>query len=551
MKKSVLYLIVIILFPIYIFCQRTPREEPILNYIITGVRPNLVDTLAFQTGQRIIKETEGLIETEIDPNTYILGPQDVLLISIITTRPREFEAVVSPEGKIAIPEIGIISLKGLTLAKAEELIVSKVKNTFRMAEVSVLLKSIRKFKVTVSGAVQKPSIVAATSTDRVSEVIDKAGGFRENASLRKIVLLRNGSSEKIQVDLLKYFYLSDKNANPYVLGGDHIIVPYTTENEFVEILGEVRKPGKYEYKEGDSLSFLIQFAQGFTELSFLDSVEFVRLRDPNSIEIKILNLNNWRHNPNPSLNKRFEDIPLQLGDRIFVRKIENWEKPKNVSIEGEVVYPGKYAIDEETFRISDLLKKCGGLTKDADIERIRFIRQSLFDVVDPEMERLSRIPPSEMSKNEYKYFLSRVNERKGLMSVNFKRVLQDPKSDDNIILQDKDSIFVPKKNEFVNIQGRVNNPGLVAFKPQYNYLDYIALAGGFGFRAEEDATLVVKSKGEQFLAKDLNYTIEPGDNILVPPREELTFFEIFTTALTITTQLLTIAGVVLAFTRLR
>lgn len=533
------------------FSQKPPTEEPLLNYIITGIKGKTVDTLAYQTGQRIIKETEGLVEREIDPEKYILGPQDKLTISIIATRPREIEVEVSPEGKIAIPEVGVVDVKGINLAQAQKIIIEKVKSILKASEVNVLLKSIRKFKVSISGAVQKSAIVSATSTDRVSEIIDKAGGFKENASLRNIILYRNDGKEVIKVDLLRFFFLNDRDANPYVTGGDHILVPFVSENEYIEAQGEVVRPGKFEFRHGDSLSTLIRFAQGFTQLALLDSVEFVRQLGNQSYERKILDLRDWKNqisSPNVNLPN---DFTLELGDRVFVRKIPQWEKPKTVVIEGEVTYPGRYAIDENTFRISDLIQKCGGFTKDADIEKIRFVRQALLNVVDPEMERLSRIPPSEMSKNEYRYFLSRVNERKGLMSVNFKRVLDNPNSDDNILLQDLDSIFVPKKNEFVNIQGRVNNPGLVAYKPGYNYLDYIQLAGGFGFRADEDATLVVKSKGEQFRARDFNYKIEPGDNILVPPKEELTFFEVFTTALTITTQILTIAGVVLAIVRLR
>lgn len=551
MSKKILLLIFLIFVTNFAFGQKPPKEEPLLNYIITGIREKNVDTLAYQTGQRIIKETEGLVEKEIDPEKYFLGPQDKLTISVVSTRPREIEVEVSPEGKISIPEVGVVDVKGLNLASAQKIIIDKVKSILKATEVNVLLKSIRKFKVSISGAVQKSAVVAATSTDRVSEIIDKAGGFKENASLRNILLYRNDGREIIKVDLFRFFFLNDRNANPFVTGGDHIIVPFVSENEYIEAQGEVVRPGKFEYRPGDSLSTLLRFAQGFTQLAQLDSVEFVRQSGNKFYERVILDLRLWKELINIPNAELPGDFPLELGDRVFIRKIPKWEKPKTVVIEGEVVYPGRYAIDENTFRISDLLQKCGGFTKDADIEKVRFIRQALLNVVDPEMERLSRIPPSEMSKNEYRYFLSRVNERKGLMSVSFKRILENPQSDDNILLQDLDSIFVPKKNEFVNIQGRVNNPGLVAYKPSYNYLDYIQLAGGFGFRADEEATLVVKSKGEQFRARDFNYQIEPGDNILVPPKEELTFFEVFTTALTITTQILTIAGVVLAIVRLR
>ncbi|MGB9770976.1 MAG: SLBB domain-containing protein [Candidatus Kapaibacteriota bacterium] len=551
MVKRYFLLLLIVFFNNVAFSQKPPKEEPLLNYIITGVKGTTVDTLAYQTGQRIVKETEGLVEKEIDPEKYFLGPQDKLTISIVSTRPREIEVEVSPEGKISIPEVGVVDVKGLNLAKAKKVIIEKVKSILKATEVNVLLTNIRKFKVTITGAVQKSAIVAATSTDRVSEIIDKAGGFKENASLRKILLYRNDGKEIIKVDLLRFFFLNDREANPFVTGGDHIIVPFVSENEYIEAQGEVVRPGKFEYVPGDSLSTLLRFAQGFTQLAQLDSVEFIRQNSFDNYLRIVIDLSSWKNHINLPDAKLSGDFPLKLGDRVFVRKVSEWEKPKTVVIEGEVVHPGKYAIDEKTFKISDLIKKCGGFTPEADVEKIRFIRQALLNVLDPEMERLSRIPPSEMSKNEYRYFLSRVNERKGLMSINFKRVLENPNSDDNIVLQDLDSIFVPKKNEFVNIQGRVNNPGLVAYKPGYNYLDYIQLAGGFGFRADEDATLVVKSKGEQFRARDFNYKIEPGDNILVPPKEELTFFEVFTTALTITTQILTIAGVVLAIVRLR
>lgn len=543
----------IIFLTIATFCLFAQRraDDPLENYILTGIKGKTYDTLAYQTGQRIIKETQGLIEKEIDPNEYVLGPQDILLISIVAPSSKDFEVEVTPEGRLVIPQAGVIDVKKKTLAEAEKLIVNKVKSIYRANEINVVLKDIRKFKVSVSGAIQKPAIVAATSTDRVSEIIDKCGGFKENASLRKIRLIRNEGKEIFIVDLFRYFFLHDKSSNPTVSGGDQIIVPFASENEYIEISGEVNKPGKFEFTLKDSLSTLVRFAQGFTQLSFLDSVEFVRMTGADKFETKILNLQEWKNKLISPSEPLPNDFPLQLGDRIFVRQIPKWKKPKSVIIEGEVLFPGKYAIDETTTRLLDLLRQCGGFTLQADVERARFIRQSLLDLVDPEMERLSRIPPSEMSKNELRYYQSKVNERKGLISVNFQRLLQNPNSDDNILLQDKDSIYVPKKNEFVNIQGRVNNPGLVAYKPGYTYLDYINLAGGFGFRADAKATFIVKTKGEQFLARDFNYKIEPGDNILVPPTEEKTFFEIFTTGLTIVTQILTIAGVVIAIMRVR
>jgi protein involved in polysaccharide export with SLBB domain len=154
-----------------------------------------------------------------------------------------------------------------------------------------------------------------------------------------------------------------------------------------------------------------------------------------------------------------------------------------------------------------------------------------------------------MSESEYKYFQARLNEKVGVMAISFPKLMADYNSEDNIILQNRDSIIVPEKKYFVNVQGRVNNPGLVVYKPDYNYLDYINAAGGFGFRSDEGATMIVKSKGQQFDAEEMNYTIAPGDYILVPPKKDIGWGQIAMTTLTVVAQIVAIGGVIIALTR--
>jgi len=218
---------------------------------------------------------------------------------------------------------------------------------------------------------------------------------------------------------------------------------------------------------------------------------------------------------------------------------------------GEVKYPGKYTIELGKTRISDIIARAGGFDDNAYESASVLIRQKEMERTDAELERLKTIDRSEMTKSELKYFAARISEKKGLMAVNFKKAVEDTSSVDNILLQNKDSILVPETIDFINIQGRVNSPGNVQYNEDFDYLDYVALAGGFGYRADIDETFVTKSKGEQFLAEDYNYVLEPGDTILVPPEEEVTFFEIFTTALTIATQLVTVVGVIITLVRLK
>ncbi|TAL70667.1 MAG: hypothetical protein EPN82_01720 [Bacteroidetes bacterium] len=544
-------LTVIILFfvtPLFLFSQEEEKEQNWLdNYFITGSRKKQYDTNAVQRAQELAKESAGLQEKEIDPQKYLLGPGDEFTIMVLGAKTIEVEATISPEGKLIIPEIGTVNLKGKTLAEADTLIKKHAARIFKNNEVYLALKKLRRFKVIVSGAVRKPGIVPATAVDRVSEVIEKAGGLKYNASIRKISLYRNEPSNCLKVDLLRFFMTDEKETNPTVNGGDHIVVPTSNIKESIGIYGEIGSEGDFEYVEGDSLSTLIKFGQGFLESSFLDSVEITRFRPNTSyIDRWTVNISSWRHIFDTT--KHLDgDFPLLTGDRVFIRQIVNWNNDKMIAVTGEVNYPGYYAINQGETRVSDILERAGGTTDNSSLESALMIRKAEIQKSDPQMERLYRTPYSEMSENERRYFQAKIVEKKGMMAIDFEKIKNNPLSEDNILVMDKDSIYVPQKRNFVNIQGRVNNPGMIIYNKNYNWLDYINLAGGFGFRADDGETLIVKPKGEQFLAENMNYTIEPGDNILVPPEAESQFT--FYTGLTIVTQLVTILGVILALTK--
>ena len=548
MKSSNIFIYFILLAVMINLPVNAQQKKERFNYLTGAKKGGEIDTLALETSKRIVGETAGLLEKEIDPEKYLVGPNDILMIGIVSANSREFRVKVSPEGKLIIPKVGAISLKNKTLAQADTMIREKISGVYKTNEIYISLDELRNFKVTVNGAVRKPSIVAATAADRVSEIIDKAGGLKEEASLRNILLLRRNIEKPLKVDLLGYFRCNDEDANPTVLGGDHIIVPPIDEENAIEIFGEVAQPDIYEYVEGDSLSTLVKLGLGFLSSALLDSVQISRIDPYGNIDKMIVDISSWKHLLHTQENLK-NDISLQIGDRVFVRKKTNWVEPKTVVIKGEVKLPGYYDISKKDERLHDLLKRTGGFTEDASLDNAIFIRQKELDIKDPEMERLWSMNPNDMSRDELRYFQARKTEKRGVMAIDFRRVMEDATVADNVILEDDDSIYVPMKKEFINVQGRVNNPGLVVYEPDYTYLDYIRLAGGYGFRADEDETRVVKAQGQQYSAESMDYVIEPGDNILVPPQPDKTAYEIFTEVLTVTTQLVTIMGVVIALMR--
>jgi protein involved in polysaccharide export with SLBB domain len=244
-------------------------------------------------------------------------------------------------------------------------------------------------------------------------------------------------------------------------------------------------------------------------------------------------------------------MPLRTGDRVYVREIPRWRERHEVKIRGEVKYPGEYAIEPNATRLTEVIARAGGFSEKASLEDAVIIRTKEMNLEDKEYKRLEKLPPSEMSVTELQYFRTKAREVRGVISVNFTDLFNKGALQNNPVLQDGDSIYVPERNNYVNVSGSVRNPGRIVFKPGLTYEQYIDLAGGYGFRADRDATFVVKVKGDQFPADSENYTLEPGDNILVLDEPETLAIDIFTKALTIATQLVTIMGVVLTIVRLQ
>ncbi|MFM7340656.1 MAG: polysaccharide biosynthesis/export family protein, partial [Bacteroidota bacterium] len=191
------------------------------------------DTTAIEKAELMAKETLGLVETPVDPAQYVLGPNDILTLFIAPILykpeiPSHADIPVSPDGRFVIPGIGAINVGGKTLAEAEQLVKDEVTKILKTNGVSLSLRKMRTFKVFVRGAVRKPGIIPATPADRVSEIIDRAGGLMFDASMRNIDITRTltqDASIHVPVDLHDFYFKGDKSGNPFMHGGDVIFVP--------------------------------------------------------------------------------------------------------------------------------------------------------------------------------------------------------------------------------------------------------------------------------------------------------------------------------------
>ncbi len=228
------------------------------------------------------------VEKAIDPDAYVIGPGDLLGISIITGENMTFILRVSPTGDLLIPGVGIHNVAGLslseTIARTEDFVREQA---YRNSEVDVILVDIRRFKLLTTGAVREPGFVTISPTDRLTDAIDEAGGLHKYADEESIRVVRaDGTTEHFS--LRPFLLEGDLGSNPTLLEGDRIEVPFREEfrndveasvtyNESaVLVTGFVVRPGPYHYFPGYTVRDYVGLAGGVEERGSIRSIDVNR-----------------------------------------------------------------------------------------------------------------------------------------------------------------------------------------------------------------------------------------------------------------------------------
>lgn len=484
-----------------------------------------------------VGETQ-ILEKNIDPEEYVVGAGDVLSIDLWGEVNYSCQLQITPEGNLLIPRVGSVEISGKSLREAKKIIQEEIMTSYKNVRVTVTLVGLRRFKVTVAGVVRAPGIYSVFANTRISEVIALAGGFLENSSLRNIMVTHSDGTLS-KADVFRFWRIGDRIRNPYVLGGDLIFVPVRELNvNTCGIYGAVKSPGEFEYTAEDSLLDLINLAYGLTmDVEFLRA-DLIRFNpDQHTTRTISIDLQGLISGNNPSNN-----IALMPDDRVFIRTIPKFHKKDQVTIGGEVLYPGVYEIKEDQTKLSEVIAKTGGFTPDASLAEAEMLR--VYNVVDPEFERLKSIPVADMTKSEYNYFKMRTRERPGRVGVNFEKLFLQGRSEYDIALKSGDYINIPPKNMLVNVSGCVVKPGLVPYQSGENYKYYIKRAGGFSWRASKSNIQIVKGLTGERLRPSKSRKIDPGDTILIPEKPERDYWGFFKDTMIVLGNLATIYLVV-------
>jgi protein involved in polysaccharide export with SLBB domain len=274
---------------------------------------------------------------------------------------------------------------------------------------------------------------------------------------------------------------------------------------FVTIGGAVRRSGRVLYRDGMTLRDLVLLADGVQEGAYLKEAEIARLPDSReggrtatTIRVPLDSTYLFERGPDgryvgpPGMQAPSggaPDVPLKPYDNVLIMRQPGWGLQRTVVLSGEVKFPGVYALTNQSERLSDLIKRAGGLTSEAYADGIVFTRR---------------------------------DNNIGRVGVELSTALRRYDSSDNLILRDGDNISIPPYNATVTIRGAVNAPSTVAYVRGRGIDYYVRAAGGASAKADEDHAYVTQPSGKLesvkrhlFLPDDMPRP-RPGSVVTVP-----------------------------------
>ena len=373
------------------------------------------------------------------PLNYRLGAGDEVIIDVWGSNEATIRQTISPDGFINIPNLGVVTLNGMTVREAEHYLRKKLAQIYPVdgedaaSDFKLTLGNIRTIQVSVTGEVVVPGTYSISSLSNIYNALYCAGGVNDLGSLRKVQLVRNGK-QKAVVDLYDFILNGMLPDGLTLEDGDVINVPLYLS--LVNIEGSVKRPMYYEMKDGETVQDLLGYAGGFAGDAYRSNINVVR---QNGVEYQVYTVD----------SNLFSAFILKDGDALTVGAlIDRYEN--KLEVKGAVYRPGIYQLGDGIRTVSELIAKADGLKGDAFTNRalIHRERQDLtFEVI----------------------------------SVDVKAVLSGQAPD--IQLQRNDILYIPSIYDLndigtITIEGEVATPGTFVYEANMTVEDIIMQAGG-------------------------------------------------------------------------
>ncbi len=386
--------------------------------------------------------------------------------------------------------------------------------------------------VGIAGEVKRPAIYEFKETLRIKDLIAMAGGLTVQSYLNRVQIIRSKPSaerEAIDIDLSKAMGKEGVSSNIELQNGDLVTIFPSDPRIYntVSVNGLVKHPGDYEYKPGMRISQLLS-AQTILPNAYLDSVEIVRFKEDLSTQVIHVNLKKaWSGDIT-------QDIDIMTRDQIIVRS--DFKASESVTLAGEFKLPGSYTIQPGD-RLSAVIKRAGGFTDKSYLKGAVFIRRSVaerererLDAFMKELEEkiLSETKTVFVSHEQAKALYDQeANQRRQQLQVIASKVVLGriiidldslTGSEDDLILEEGDSLTVQRQPADVLVLGSVRNPSSIVHKknkePQY----YIDRTGGFSKNSDKKEVYLLRVDGSALSDISKLKEVDPGDTIIVPPK---------------------------------
>ena len=456
-----------------------------------------------------------------EPNldsSYTLDVGDILNIQVIGQMDYDENFSINGDGTINLPDIGKISLAGLSISEASKIIKLEVSTTFIGTESFISLDKIRDVNVLVTGNTKNPGIYTLTGNSNVLHALSAAGGVNEFGSYREINLIRN---DEIVDTLDVYDLLIDGkyNLKKRLRSGDVIFVQPI--KNIVLIDGAVKRPAKYELLEDQILSDVIRYANGIKQTADLENISLERILDGTLKTIPIVN------------QKQFDSIIPVDGDLIYIREFPF----RSAKISGAVKKPGYYTLAAgET--IDDLIDKAGGYNSNAYPfgavylnNNAKVVNQKSKEILYQEfLDNIIAVSQRNIGNNFDLTPLVKLTEEikntepSGRVVVNLTNITNNETN--KVQIKDGDELIIPEISNNVYVYGEVSTEGSVMYSANQDVNYFVNRSGGFKKFADVNSIYILHPNGESVRYENKRNVFEsqpksevkiyPGSIIFVP-----------------------------------
>ena len=369
--------------------------------------------------------------------------------------------------------------------------------------------------VFIAGMVKHPGEIERTESTTMKDLINQAELLPENVYYDRANLFRRYPDRRTEIIPINLTEILDGSNNMILRDLDSLHIYSIDEvrrKKFVSINGEVAHPGEFPLYDKITLSDLIFLAGDLKKNAYQFGCELARTDTLGRVSVQQISLAD-------SVTKNFL---LEEDDRVFIRRIPDWSLHRTANLDGEVRFPGQYALLTRNETIYDLIQRAGGFTERAFPKGLVFqrptighnlIKQNLPDIIANSQPLKEDSAGNIRQVEAVKFDIENMNR----IIIDVEKIMATNGKKGNITMQNGDNIFVPEIPSGISVMGAVGANGTIKYESGKNVKYYISRAGNFTNQADKKGTKLIKADGRVFAGSGtLGKKIDLGDAVVVP-----------------------------------